>query len=170
MQRTDPAPCSNALTRAALLAVLIGLSGCMIPFPNHKVYEGTEIRPESLSWLHAGETTRSQVVEKLGAPDIDFVDQHTIAYAWSGQSGEVLFVIPPQGISDPILMRRALMIRFDADYKAAEFSIISRPTEIIPYDVHVVSYDAKYDDWRALLEQWLAAPKRNLDPAGAEPK
>ena len=80
MQRIDPALCRSVLTQAALIAALISLSGCMIPFPSHKVYEGTEIRPESLLWLHSGETTRAQVLEKLGAPDIDFVDQHTIAY------------------------------------------------------------------------------------------
>lgn len=169
MQRFDPAPCRTALTRAALFAVLLGLSGCMIPFPSHKVYEGTEIKAESLSWLRAGKTTRAQVAEKLGAPDIDFVDERAIAYAWAGQSGGVLLVAPYSGFVEQIRMRRALMIRFDPDNKVAAFSIISRPTEIIPYDVHAVSFDAKYDDWRVLLDQWLAESIRGPGQMEAAP-
>jgi outer membrane protein assembly factor BamE (lipoprotein component of BamABCDE complex) len=170
MQRTDPAPFRTALIRAALLGALINLTGCMIPYPSHKVYEGNEIKAESLSWMQPGETTRAQVVERLGAPDIDFVDQRTIAYAWSGQSGGVLFVVPPQGAEVPIRMRRALLIRFDTDNKAAAFSIISRQTEIIPYDVHVQSFDAKYDDWRVILDQWLAKQNQVTRLSGAAPE
>lgn len=159
MLRIDFALCRIALFRVALLASLIGLPGCMIPYPNHEVYEGAEVTAESLSWLRAGETTRTEVVKKLGTPDIDFVDQRVIAYAWSGQSGGVLLVAPNGGSSVPIRMRRALLIRFDTDNKAAAFSIIGRPTEIIPYDVRVTSFDAEYDDWRTTLNQWLAKRK-----------
>lgn len=170
MQRTYPAPFRTALTRAALLAALISLTGCMIPYPSHKVYEGKEIKAETLSWMQPGETTRAQVVERLGAPDIDFIDQRTIAYAWSGQSGGVLVVAPNSGFVDPIRMRRALLIRFDTDNKAAAFSIISRQTEIIPYDVHVQSIDAKYDDWRVILDQWLAKQNQVTRLSGAAPE
>lgn len=170
MQYIDPTLRRISLIGAALLAALIGLTGCMIPYPSHKVYEGNEIKAESLSWLQPGETTRTQVVERLGAPDIDFVDQRTVAYAWSGQSGGVLVVAPYSGFIDPIRVRRALLIRFDTDNKAAAFSIISRQTEIIPYDVHVQSIDAKYDDWRVILDQWLAKHSQVTRLSGAAPE
>ena len=160
----------TTMTRAVLLAGLICLPGCMIPYPSHEVYEGSEVPVASLQWMRPGDTTRAEVLDKLGAPDIDFVDRQTVAYAWSGQSGGVLFLSPKTAFADPIRMRRALMIRFDADNKVAAFSIISRPTEIIPYDVQILSLDAKYDDWRALLEQWLAQPGHGVTAAGPAPK
>lgn len=170
MLRIEPAPCRIDPTMAALFAVLLALSGCMIPFPGHKVYEGKEIKAESLAWLRAGETTRAQVTEKLGAPDIDFVDERTIAYAWAGQSGGVLLVAPYSAFAEQIRMRRALMIRFDPGNRVVAFSVISRPTEIIPYDVHAVSLDAKYDDWRVLLDQWFAESARGPGKTEAAPK
>lgn len=170
MQRIDSVQRRTALAKAALLASLIGLPGCMIPFPNHEVYEGTEVTAESLAWMRAGETTRAEVAGKLGAPDIDFVDQRVIAYAWSGQSGGVLLVAPNGGSAVPIRMRRALLIRLDADNRVAAFSIIGRPTEIIPYDVIVTSFDAEYDDWRVILDQWLAEHGQRPGQPGAERK
>lgn len=163
-------PCCATLIHVAMFAAFSCLSGCMIPYPSHKVYEGKEIKAESLSWLHAGETPRALVIEKLGAPDVDFVDRSTIAYAWSGQSGAVLFIAPNFGAAGPIMTRRALLIRFNADNKVDTFSFISRQTEFIAYDVRVMSFDAKYDDWRTILEQWLAKQGQRSGQSGAERK
>lgn len=171
----------RALTIAALSVAFISLSGCVvIPIPDHQVFEGAEITPESLTWLHVGETTRSQVIEKLGAPDVDFVDQHVIAYAWSGKSSDVsmmVLIIGPgfsgggaYGGGQPIRMRRAFMIRFDLGDKVAVFSIIDRPTTIIPYDVLITSVEAHYDDWRVILDRWLADQSRNFGQSGVKPK
>lgn len=148
------------------VVTLFGLTGCMIPYPHNTKCEGTDVEAASLQWLHTGETTRAQVVAKLGAPNIDFVDQRVIAYTWAGQSGGVLYVAPNGGASIPIPSRRALMIRFGADDTVADFSVIGRPIERVPYSVHAKSYDAAYDDWRRTLEQWLAARRQ----AGAATK
>lgn len=170
MLNIEPSQHHIILIRFAMFAVLGALSACMIPYPVHKVYEGTEIKAEALQWINIGETARVQVLEKLGEPDIDFAGQRAIAYAWSGQKGGVLMVAPNAASSAPIKSRRALMIRFDANDKVAAFSIIGRPTEIIPYDVKVVSLDAKYDDWRVILEQWLTTHGRKITSTGEEQK
>jgi outer membrane protein assembly factor BamE (lipoprotein component of BamABCDE complex) len=145
------------------------LSGCIIPYPSHKVYEGAEIEMNNLNWLHVGETTRDEVLEKLGAPYIDFVDQHVIAYAWSGQSGEAVFVTK-YATETPIKMRRAFLVRFDSGDRVAAFSTVTRQTEMIPYDVRAVSFDAEYDDWRKIINDWLAQPAKHIVPTGAKPQ
>lgn len=156
------------LTKTALVGVLICLSGCV--FPSHEVYEGTEIKVGSLKWLHVGETTRPQVLERLGAPDVDFVDQHVIAYVWSGTSAEVIIVLPPTGSATPIHMRNALMIQFDSGDKVVAFSIISRPPNLVPYDVFDQSRTAHFGEWRAILDRWLAERRLNHGQSGVDPK
>jgi len=170
MQWIAPALRRNTLTRAALLAALIGLSGCALPFPHHEVYEGSEITAQTLTWLHLGETSRAQVLEKFGAPDIDFVDQHVIAYAWSGTLFDLLIAIGFQGGTQEIRMRRAFMIQFDSADKVAAFSIIDRPTKGIPYDALDQSRDAHSGDWRWILDQWLAERRRDPSQSGVMPK
>lgn len=150
---------SRRLTTTALLAVLMSLSGCVIP--HHEVYEGTEIKQESLNWIHSGETTRAQVLRNLGDPDIDFVDQNTIAYAWSGVFGAMGFALGASGGDVPIKMRQALMIRFDSEDKVAAFSIINRPTNIVPYDVLDESSAAHFQEWGVILDRWMAERRNN---------
>lgn len=131
------------------------LSSCMIlPYPGHRVHEGREIEITSLQWMLRGSTTRAEVIDRLGEPDIDLVDRNTIAYTWSGQSGGVLLIFYYYVNTEPILMRRALMIRFNEDGFVADYGMINRPTEKIPYDVRPISFDAGYDDWRYLFERW----------------
>jgi hypothetical protein len=139
--------------------------------PHHEVYEGSEIKPESLTWLHVGETTRAEVLEKLGAPDVDFVDQHTIAYAWSGTLADFIIALGASGGSGPMtFMRRAFMIQFNSDNKVAAFSIIDRPQKIIPYDALDQSSDAHLGEWRVMYDRWLAEHPRDAEQPGVVPK
>jgi len=87
------------LTGLALIAASLALSGCL---PLHTVGEGTEVTTQDLQWLRAGERDRRQVLARFGAPDVDFEDQRTIAYAWSGTGGLVY-------LAGPVLTRHALM-------------------------------------------------------------
>ena len=160
---------SRRLTKAALLAALISLSGCMV-IPQHEVYEGSEIKPESLNWMHSGETTRAQVLGNLGDPSIDFVDQNAIAYVWSGIFGVMGFALPPSGGEVPIKMRQALMIQFDSGDKVTTFSIINRPTNVVPYDVLDESSAAHFQEWRVILDRWLAERQNSPDQSGEMPK
>src|SRR5574340_1455253 len=160
---------SRRLTTAALLVALITLSGCMV-IPFHEVYEGSEIKPESLNWMHPGETTRAQVLGNLGDPDIDFVDQNTIAYMWSGSFGGMLIGLGASGGVVPIQMRQALMIQFDLGNKVATFSIINRPTNVVPYDVLDESSAAHFQEWRVILDRWLAEGRDNPGQSGEMPK
>ena len=168
MQRITLALQSGELTIAALFSALICLSGCVGVLPDHAVYEGSEITVESLKWLHSGETTRAQILEKFGPPNVDFVDQHTIAYAWSGSFGVVVIFSPD--LMRPIRMRQALMISFDSVDKVAEFSIIDRPTNMVRYDVLDQSSAAHSGEWKAILDQWLAQRRRVHDQSEVMPK
>jgi hypothetical protein len=160
MHQIDPVLHHSPLSKLVMLMALIGLTGCMaIPYPHHRVLEGSEITAESLKSLHVGETTRTQVLNKLGPPDIDFVDQRVIAYEWSGIADEMLVYVF-LGPGDSLMLsriRRALFVRFDSSDKVAAFSIIERPKELIPYDALDQSRDAHVDDWRVTLDQWSAS-------------
>jgi outer membrane protein assembly factor BamE (lipoprotein component of BamABCDE complex) len=169
MQKSSFSTRRILLNAVICLTALTSLSGCIIPYHSHKVYEGAEIEMKNLTWLHVGETTRDQVLEKLGPPYIDFVDRHVIAYAWSGQSGEAVFVTK-YATGTPIRMRRAFLVRFDSGNRVAAFSTVTRQTEVIPYDVRAVSFDAEYDDWRKIIDDWLKQPMKHTEPGGAKPQ
>ena len=75
-------------------------------------------------------------------------------------------MVPYGASADPIRMGGALLIRFDTDNRATAFSVISRQAEAIPYDVHVSSFDAKYQGWRVILDEWLAKHEQRSSPSG----
>ncbi len=157
----------RALAGPVLLAVIIGMSGCVvaIPYPHHRTLEGSEITAQSLQDLHVNQTTRTQVLEKFGSPDIDFVGQRVIAYAWSGIGSKVLIVAASLGggNADSQMLSRersALLVRFDSEDRVVAFSIIDRPIVVQAYDPLEQSSDAHLDDWRAILGQWLASQPR----------
>ncbi len=159
MQRINCARRRRALARSLLLAVTVGISGCIaVPYPSPRVLEGREVTEASLKGLRVNETTRTQVLERFGPPDIDFVDQHVIAYAWAGIQNRVFVATFVGSPGSPVLtlMRRALLVRFDADNKVAAFSIIDRPTQHVAYDALNHSDAARLDDWRVILGHWLA--------------
>lgn len=137
----------------------IGLTGCYVPLKS--VAEGTEIAAQDLKWVKTGKTDRAEIFARFGAPDIDFADRRTIAYAWSGNLGALC------GYDCVALeMRRALMVRFDPAGKVSAFSIIDRPSSPMP----VPRYDA-LDRWRTgeaggwirVVEEWLAGPGADTD-------
>jgi outer membrane protein assembly factor BamE (lipoprotein component of BamABCDE complex) len=169
MQRLFSLTCRTLLNPATCLAALTCLSGCIIPYHSHKVFEGTEIEMKNLTWLQTGVTTRDEVLEKLGAPYVDFVDRHVIAYVWSGQSGGAIFVAK-YATEITIRMRRAFLVRFDSENRVAAFSAVTRQTETIPYDVRALSFDAEYDDWRKIIDDWLRQPEQHAQPIGSIPQ
>lgn len=158
---------SNILVGGFLLVAMISLSGCVMPWPHHEVYEGSEITPESLNWLQRGETTRLQVLQNLGAPDVDFVDEHVIAYAWSGTAYYLHFALGFHYGEQPIRMRRAFLVEFDVAGRVIDFSFIDRPTKDIQYDVFAQSGSKPSGNWKEVLDQWLTE-RRQKSPAGSE--
>ncbi len=141
-----------------LVAVAIGMSGCIVvPYPHHHVLEGSELTTQSLEYLRLNETTRSEVLERLGPPDIDFADQNVIVYAWSGTASKFFFGAYHSPGTTGVLtrVRRALLVRFDAGGRVAAFSIVERSATPVPYDPLVQPPYAHSDDWRVILGQWL---------------
>ena len=137
----------------------IVLTGCYVPLKG--LAEGTEIASQDLKWVKAGETDRAEILARFGAPDVDFADRRTIAYAWSGNLGALC------GYDCVTLeMRRALMVQFDAAGKVSAFAIIDRPLSPTP----VPRYDAlerwrtgEVRGWTAVVDQWLAGPGAPAD-------
>lgn len=136
-----------------LLAALVGLTGCVIlPIPPfRRMSEGVEIQKDDLTWIRVGISDRLEFLNRLGPPDIDFVDRLTIAYAWSGTRAVVV-----SGGSAPVLMRRALLIRFDEAGRVAAFTIVDRPWAVTPYAPPEPPPDIPLMDWRTVIHGWLA--------------
>lgn len=129
---------------AGAAAIALGLSGCFIPFKD--VREGTEIASKDLTWVKVGETDRAAILARLGEPDLDFTDRHTIAYAWAGIAG----MLCGSGCVE-IPMSRALVVRFDAAGKVAAFSFLDRPPSVPRYDALERWRTGEPTGWTAVL-------------------
>jgi len=65
---------------AVSLVVVGGLSGCVLPLPADRVV-GRAVTVDPLT-IKVGETTREDVVQRLGDPDAIWVDERVFAYRW----------------------------------------------------------------------------------------
>ena len=72
---------------AALLALALITTGCLVPAVGHKVISGTEIRPEQLAFIEDGVTTRGEITERFGEPWAWYPDLHVCVYFWETASG-----------------------------------------------------------------------------------
>lgn len=146
-------------TRPAFVAALVAiawLSGCLaVPLSEPKVLEGAEVTPEQLEFLAAGVTTRDEVVERLGQPDIEWEDARVFSYDWDMRWGVLIWAVGGYsvgyvGITD-IPVHHLLLIEFDEDWRVRRFE-------------HVVRDELKpYSD---LLLEWKAASDRTCVSAG----
>jgi len=79
---------------------LLALSGCaaiVIPVSDAEVTSGRKIGAENIAFFKQGVTTRAEVIQALGQPDIDFKDLRIIVYHWSVRSAYVPWVVGSGG-------------------------------------------------------------------------
>ena len=105
--------------------------GCVIiPVPEQEVLSGRKITNENIAFIKEGVTSRSEVIQELGSPDIDFKDLRTIAYTW-----EVVGAYMPwffgygysgAGGVEKIGKPYVLLIAFDKDELVSNFEIKQR--------------------------------------------
>jgi hypothetical protein len=81
----------RALVPLALAALAFLVTGCVgvVPFPvsSTKVETGHRITPADMAFIQPGQTTRSQVVARLGRDFAALPCQRAIAYSWEMQGG-----------------------------------------------------------------------------------
>jgi hypothetical protein len=111
-----------------LLCAMISQIGCiMVPIPTQegKVLAGKPVAEEQLLFLSPDTTTKEEVLERLGSPDVIWEEAHLFAYNWVMRQG-ILFWAVGAGNSGAagawdIPKRYMLLIQFDDQDRVRRF-------------------------------------------------
>ncbi len=95
---------------------LLGSTGCLVwPFPTGDLLSGRgRILPEYASPLEPGQTTREDVLLRLGEPDVVLDGGSVFIYQWTEVRGFVAFGGHGTAVAIPIPGHRDLRLEFDA--------------------------------------------------------
>jgi hypothetical protein len=123
---------------AALLAVALITTGCLVPAVGHKVISGTEIRPEQLAFIEDGVTTRGEITERFGEPWAWYPDLHVCVYFWETASGYWVYGFAYDFkaaiFADEIGRLYVLFIHFDEEDHARRYEILRHPNKTTTKD------------------------------------
>lgn len=155
-----------AISKILMILSFCFLSSCVaIPYPYHEVYEGHEIEKSGLSWLEPGVTKRSDVINKLGEPNLSLVEQNAIVYIWGGQEGGVWVIYYGGGSNTHhFTIRKSMIILFDKNDVVADYTFVERTPRPILYDYKPSDSKSAQDNWRNILARWL---KERTDKSAA---
>jgi outer membrane protein assembly factor BamE (lipoprotein component of BamABCDE complex) len=110
------------------------LHGCLLPIPTKEkvVLAGTPVQDEQLAFLVAHTTTKEQVIDQLGNPDMIWEEANLFAYNWEMRKGVLIWAVAGQfsmagGVSN-IGKQYALLLRFDDKDRLTRFEKVVRPT------------------------------------------
>lgn len=71
----------HLLSLASLLLLTVS-SGCVMPVPSVSHKHGIALKPTDLAFIKAGETTRSETIERLGTRYREANGKTALAYSW----------------------------------------------------------------------------------------
>ena len=111
---------------------MVALRGCVIlpiPTPERTVLAGKPVVEEDLAFLTPNLTTKKEVIERLGSPDVIWVEANLFAYNWSMLQGILIWGLGSGSLSgiEAIPNSYALLIRFDEQDRVIHFERIARP-------------------------------------------
>ena len=105
----------------------------MLPVPTqeNKVLAGTPVNDEQLSFLEAKITTKEEVIERFGNPNIIWEDARVFVYAWDMRQGILFWAAGAYytggaGMKD-IPKRYQLIVRFDEQGRVVDCARTTRP-------------------------------------------
>jgi outer membrane protein assembly factor BamE (lipoprotein component of BamABCDE complex) len=102
--------------------------GCItIPTSENKVLSGEKITDKQLVFIEQGITSKSDIIDKLGLPDIHLIDKNIFAYDWQTRQAIMIWVLPggAAGAAD-IPKNYVLLIRFDVEDIVRNHAITKR--------------------------------------------
>ncbi|MDP3420531.1 MAG: hypothetical protein Q8R61_08150 [Thiobacillus sp.] len=123
----------RSLLLLLLAAITLYLYGCVIPIPTpeNKVLAGTPVTEEQLAFIQLGETTKENVLARLGEPQIVWEDAHIFVYEWEVRHGVLLWAVGAgySGAFGAIDLREryVLIIQFDDTDRLQRFERAIRP-------------------------------------------
>lgn len=115
----------------AFLSVYLFSYGCItIPTPENKVLSGEKISEKQLVFIEQGITSKSEIIDQLGLPDIHLIDKNIFAYNWQTRQAIMIWAIAAGysgsfGAVD-IPKNYVLLIRFDAEDIVNNYAITTR--------------------------------------------
>jgi hypothetical protein len=78
-----------------LLAIISPFECCVyIPTHDDKVLSGRQIKKDQLQFVELSVTSKSEVIERFGPPEIFWEDEHIMAYCWEMRKAMVPWMIP----------------------------------------------------------------------------
>ncbi len=131
----------------AFLPILLVLSGCItIPTPENKVLSGEKVTDQQLVFVKQGITTKSEITDQLGPPDIFLIDKNIFAYDWQTRQAIMIWAIAggyqaSVGAAD-IPKNYVLLIRFDAEDIVQNYEITTRSL-FVSYGDHLMRWIRK---------------------------
>ena len=114
----------------AFLSVFIFLYGCIaipIPTSENKVMSGDKISDKQLVFIEKGITSKSEIIDQLGLPDIHLIDKNIFAYNWQTRQAIVVAIVYAGGIqAEDIPKNYVLLLRFDSEDIVKNYKITTR--------------------------------------------
>ncbi len=122
------------VTVVFVVCALISQAGCVllpIPTAERKVLAGKPVAEEQLAFIVPNTTTRSEVVARLGNPDVIWEEARLFAYNWEMRQGILVWAVGAYysgaaGVAD-IPRHYMLLIRFDDQDRVQRFERAVRP-------------------------------------------
>jgi outer membrane protein assembly factor BamE (lipoprotein component of BamABCDE complex) len=126
-----------ACVRWSGVCAVLALAGCValpISTREDKVLAGKPVTEEQLSFLVPKVTTKREVVDRLGSPNLIWQDARVLAYNWEMRQGILFWVISgyttgAAGAED-IPKRYVLLILFDEHDRVERFERTVRPASM----------------------------------------
>ena len=130
------------MQRQVLATIILSITaaGCLllpIPESNPKVVEGSRIQDTATSLIKPGITTRAQVIQKLGEPNLDMPELHLIAYSWAQTDYNLYWVAAgsaPPGIAGgelPMPQPHVFFVAFDQEERVLAFGVAKKGSRLI---------------------------------------
>jgi len=113
-----------------LLTLLSLVSGCVIiPVPE-KCISGEEITDNELASLKPGTTSKAEIVEMLGKPDVLWIDENIFAYNWKTVWALMPWIVAggyqAYGGIEELTKDYVLLIQFDHQNRMTRFKVVKR--------------------------------------------
>jgi len=146
-----------------LLISALFAQGCVpIPIPTgeDEVLFGRQVTEQQLAFIRPGVTSKSEIIEHLGEPNVFWEDERIFAYNWAMRwrvAGNVVYLFP---FPPHIGTHYVLLIRFDPSDRVERFEI-TKPRSWLPGG----SYGEHLDSYGEHLKKWL---KQKTDPPAIE--
>ncbi len=124
---TPPTMRARLSALAFTVGTLVLSSSCAVIPVRERVIAGNRVSRPMLTFVHLGVTPRDTVIERLGAPILEFPDIRTVAYPWQVVYAKMPWVIPFGGAGIQDLGRYdVLLVAFDANDRVLAYDLDHR--------------------------------------------